>query len=158
IDVLPVNDPPVAADDRVDAYDSSPLTIDPLTLTANDTDVDGDPLSLVAVGNAVNGTVTLNQGLVVFTPSPGFSGLASFQYTVSDGVASASATVQVDIPRVLSLSTTAGGTVTNSDGSTVSFANADILSLDLDGSGSYTYRLFFDGSDVGLSGTSENVD
>ncbi|PZW49207.1 Calx-beta domain-containing protein, partial [Pseudomonas sp. URMO17WK12:I2] len=61
------------------------LTIAGSTLLGNDTDPNGDALSIASVQNATNGTVTLNNGNVVFTPKAGFYGDASFQYTVSDG-------------------------------------------------------------------------
>ena len=47
--------------------------------------IEGDPLSVAQVGNAVNGTVTLANGNVTFTPAAGYTGPASFNYTVSDG-------------------------------------------------------------------------
>jgi Ca2+-binding RTX toxin-like protein len=47
--------------------------------------VDGGPLSLIGVGDAVNGTVSLAGGIVTFTPKAGYSGPASYSYTVSDG-------------------------------------------------------------------------
>ncbi|MEQ9725133.1 Calx-beta domain-containing protein [Pseudomonas sp. WHRI 8822A] len=61
------------------------LTIAGSTLLGNDTDPNGDALSITSVQNATNGTVTLNNGNVVFTPKAGFYGDASFQYTISDG-------------------------------------------------------------------------
>ncbi len=61
------------------------LTIAGSTLLGNDTDPNGDALSITSVQNASNGTVTLNNGNVVFTPKAGFYGDASFQYTVNDG-------------------------------------------------------------------------
>ena len=63
------------------------------TLLAGDTDADGDTLTVTGVSNAVNGTVSLDDkgdgdasnDEVIFTPTPGFSGDASFDYEVSDG-------------------------------------------------------------------------
>ncbi|QHG20471.1 tandem-95 repeat protein (plasmid) [Nostoc sp. ATCC 53789] len=85
--VTPVNDPPVAGDDSASANQNTPLTLLATDLLANDTDVDGGALTITAVSNAVNGTVTLNNsGNVVFTPTTGFSnGNGSFNYTLSDG-------------------------------------------------------------------------
>ena len=62
------------------------LTIEPSSLLSNDSDPDTDPLSLISVQDAVNGAVNLNAGgQVVFTPTEGFYGDASFTYTISDG-------------------------------------------------------------------------
>ncbi|HEU0221893.1 MAG TPA: Ig-like domain-containing protein [Paracoccaceae bacterium] len=69
-----------------------------IKVLANDTDADGDALSLVSVGNAANGTVTKNaDGTVTYTPKAGFSGTDSFSYTISDGKLSDSATVKVTV-------------------------------------------------------------
>jgi Ca2+-binding RTX toxin-like protein len=84
--VTPVNDAPVAGDDSSSANQNTTLTLLSGNLLANDTDVDGGALSITAVSNSVNGTVTLNNnGNVVFTPTTGFSGNGSFNYSVSDG-------------------------------------------------------------------------
>ncbi|WP_367714279.1 tandem-95 repeat protein (plasmid) [Nitratireductor sp. GISD-1A_MAKvit] len=85
VQVAPVNDPPIVENDIVDGLEDTPLYIDPATLLANDSDVDGDPLTVTAVANAVNGTVEMVDGQIVFTPKPNFDGDASFEYTVSDG-------------------------------------------------------------------------
>ncbi len=98
IDVTTANDPPVAVDDIVAAVEDTPLLIDPATLLANDTDVDGDALSLVDVFNAVNGTVELVDGMIVFTPLANFDGVAGFDYTVTDGTdGSDTGHVRVDV-------------------------------------------------------------
>ncbi len=85
VNVTAVNDAPVAADDALATAEDTPLTIAQATLIANDTDVDGHPLTVVAVYSPVNGTVALVGGDVVFTPAPNYSGPASFTYMVTDG-------------------------------------------------------------------------
>ncbi|OWP50305.1 tandem-95 repeat protein, partial [Pseudomonas nitroreducens] len=78
--------------------EDTPLTIAPQTLLGNDSDVDGDSLSIVSVQNAVNGSVKLENGNVVFTPAKDFNGTGSFTYTISDGHGGTStATVTVGI-------------------------------------------------------------
>src|SRR5690606_25348064 len=61
------------------------LEIDPATLLGNDSDPDNDPIEIDSVQDAVNGTVELVGGKVVFTPEEGFHGDASFTYTIHDG-------------------------------------------------------------------------
>ena len=101
ITVTAVNDVPVAVDDAFITDEDSSVTIPVL---GNDTDVDGDPLTVTHVdgqpilsGQTVavsNGAVTLNaDGTLTFTPSPDYNGPASFAYTISDGALSATATV-----------------------------------------------------------------
>ncbi|MCA0996601.1 Ig-like domain-containing protein [Alloyangia pacifica] len=83
VTVYPVNDDPVAEDDTVNTGYETPVTLDP---TENDTDVDGDDLTVTEVGEAENGTVTLNEdGTVTYTPNDDYSGADSFSYTVDDG-------------------------------------------------------------------------
>ena len=58
----------------------------PTDLLSNDTDAEGDTLSISAVGVATNGTVELlGDGSVRFTPLADYFGPATFTYTVSDG-------------------------------------------------------------------------
>ncbi|WP_263146729.1 Ig-like domain-containing protein [Pseudomonas sp. RIT-PI-AD] len=91
--IAPVNDAPVANGDRATTLEDTPVVIDVL---ANDTDVDGDRLSLVAA-NAANGTVTLNaDGTLTYTPNTNFSGTDTLTYTISDG-AGLTASAQVII-------------------------------------------------------------
>ncbi|MEM9750121.1 MAG: cadherin-like domain-containing protein, partial [Pseudomonadota bacterium] len=81
------NTAPNAANDAVGpTAQDTPLPIDDAALLANDMDVDLDTLEIVSVQNAVNGTVALQMdGDILFTPAAGFTGAASFTYTVSDG-------------------------------------------------------------------------
>ncbi|MDA4108346.1 membrane protein [Mycobacterium holsaticum DSM 44478] len=90
-----VNDPPVANDDVVSTEQNRPVLIDVL---GNDTDVDGDVLRVIALGSPTNGSVTLDGGLVVYTPNSGFVGTDSFTYRVDDGTdVSETATVHIEV-------------------------------------------------------------
>ena len=82
IAIAPVNDPPVAVDDSGTTAQGVPVS---LNVLANDTDVDGDTLSISGLTNASNGTVAIQSGKVLYTPNGGFTGTDSFTYTVSDG-------------------------------------------------------------------------
>jgi len=85
LNVTPVNDLPVATPDFLITSTGTALTIPGSTLVANDTDVDGDALFVSAVSGGVNGSVSMTNGVITFTPKAGFNGLASFNYTLSDG-------------------------------------------------------------------------
>ena len=54
---------------------------------ANDTDANGDPLTVTAVSGAVGGSATITAGTIRFTPTANLCGVAAgrFDYTVSDG-------------------------------------------------------------------------
>ena len=96
--VDPQNDDPVAVNDIVAAVEDTPILIDPANLLRNDSDIDGDVLTVTDVGSAVGGTVSLVDGKIQFVPAPDFSGEASFSYTVSDsqgGTSTATTTVAV---------------------------------------------------------------
>ena len=84
--VRPVNDKPVAVADHFDAEADTPLVLTAAQLLANDTDIEGDTLTILAVTAAQNGTVSLDQnGNITFTPAAGYTGDASFNYVVRDG-------------------------------------------------------------------------
>jgi hypothetical protein len=92
----PGNAAPVAADDSVSTAAGVAVVVDVL---ANDSDGDGDPLSVVDVSDPAGGSVVVNADeTVTYTPDAGFSGSDSFTYRASDGVdVSNVATVTVDV-------------------------------------------------------------
>ena len=100
------NQPPVANNDAgYSATQNTALTIAASTLIANDTDPNGDPLTVTGVSDAVNGTVSFNAqtNVVTFTPTTGYTGAASFRYAISDGrggIATAMANLTVNTPTV----------------------------------------------------------
>lgn len=93
-----VNDAPVAANDQITiATDSSSNSIE---ILSNDSDIDGDSLSLADFVYSGSGTVIQNGNLLEYTPASGFSGTESVTYTVSDGqgqTASATLTLTIEI-------------------------------------------------------------
>ena len=89
----PINRPPVAVDDNAATAVSTPVLIDVL---ANDSDPDGDPLTIVSVTQPANGVATIANGEISYQPQRGFTGTVTFQYTISDGRGgTATATVTV---------------------------------------------------------------
>ncbi len=84
VTVNPVNDAPLAVDGADATDEDTAVTVD---LLANDSDVDGDPLTVTAASVAAGqGSLTDNgDGTVTFTPAPDFNGTATISYTVSDG-------------------------------------------------------------------------
>jgi VCBS repeat-containing protein/CshA-type fibril repeat protein len=79
-----VNNPlPDAVDNTVGTPEDTPVTF---SVLGNDSDPDGDPLSITSYTQPANGTVVLNpDGTFTYTPPPGFSGATSFTYTIDDG-------------------------------------------------------------------------
>ncbi|MFC0243784.1 T1SS-143 repeat domain-containing protein [Rhodopseudomonas telluris] len=116
------------------AQEDTPYTISAATLLANDTDQDGDTLSIVSVQGALHGTVALNGTTITFTPTANYNGPASFTYTVSDGHGGTStATASFTIGSVSDAPTGTSSTVTMTEDVTRVFTLADFGYSDGDG-------------------------
>ena len=103
IDVNPVNDAPVAVNDRGFSVDEGGVfSIEASDLTGNDKDIDGDELTITSVSG--NGDVTVeltDDGVIIVRPTPFFFGETSFEYTVSDpGNLTSTATVKLEVDPV----------------------------------------------------------
>ncbi|TOI27010.1 tandem-95 repeat protein, partial [Vibrio parahaemolyticus] len=95
VNVTPVNDAPVAKDDIATTQEDTAITIDVLP---NDTDVDGDKLSIQsATVPEAQGKVEIVDGKLVFTPAENFNGHAEITYTVTDGQLTDEAKVTVTV-------------------------------------------------------------
>ncbi|WP_425264557.1 tandem-95 repeat protein [Vibrio parahaemolyticus] len=98
VDVTPVNDAPVAKDDIATTQEDTAVTIDVLP---NDTDVDGDKLSIQSASvPEAQGKVEIVDGKLVFTPAENFNGDAEITYTLTDGALTDQATVKVTVNAV----------------------------------------------------------
>ena len=128
INLTSLNTPPVANPDTVSATANTPIKISVNTLLANDTDADGDPLTLTGVSNFTGGTAVLDDNgtpsssaddYITFTPTTGFSDNASFDYSISDGKGgTSSATVIVAVGTVQN-GGTGHDTLTGNDGNDI---------------------------------------
>ncbi|WP_328797741.1 tandem-95 repeat protein [Marinomonas vulgaris] len=129
ITVTGTNDGPVAVNDTATGTeDGGVITIDVLD---NDTDVDGDDLTITAATvPAEQGTVAIVDGQLEFTPAENFNGEATISYTISDGEESSSAEVAVTVDAVndgpVAVNDTATGT---EDGGVITI---DVLDNDTD--------------------------
>jgi len=158
------NSAPVANDDSATTNKGVAVTIDVL---GNDTDADGDALTLTNLTQPSNGTAVLNGDTVTYTPNADFFGADSFTYTANDGTADSNvAAVDVTVNEVssggISLSVTAykvrglqkadllwsGATSTNvdvfRDGTLITTTANDGFHTDNinnRGGGSYTYQV-----------------
>ena len=82
VTVRPLNDPPTAVDDSLTADQDSSGSV---AVLANDTDPDGDSLTVTGHGNPAHGTVVCSATSCTYTPTAGYSGPDAFTYTVADG-------------------------------------------------------------------------
>ncbi len=78
-----LNPPPIVESDFASTDEDLPVLINVL---GNDSDPDGDPLTIIDTTPPANGTVTINpDGSITYTPNPGFNGTDTFTYTLEDG-------------------------------------------------------------------------
>jgi len=131
ITVTPVNDAPVANADSATVAEDGTVNV---AVLGNDTDVDGDTLSVASVTQGAHGTVTINPDKTVkYTPAANYNGSDSFTYTVSDGNGgTATGTVTVTITAVND------APVANADSATVAedgTVNVEVLGNDTDADG-----------------------
>ncbi|MCA0186969.1 MAG: retention module-containing protein, partial [Proteobacteria bacterium] len=91
INVTPVNDTPVANPDAATTPEDTPIT---LPVLINDTDPEGDPLTITnASVEPGKGTVAINpDGTLTYIPAPDYNGQTTITYTVSDGKGGTSTT------------------------------------------------------------------
>ena len=134
VDVAAVNDAPVAADDSLMATEDTPVTYTAAQLLGNDSDVDGDSLTIASVSSGTGGTAELNpDGTVTFTPNADFNGDADFTYTVTDGdLTSNTATVTVDVAAVNDVPVVADDSLMATEDTPVTYTAAQLLGNDSD--------------------------
>ena len=79
----PANQAPAANANSTNTAFNTPVLV---TFLANDTDPDGDTMTVTAatLANPANGTLTNAAGAWTFTPAPGFTGTAVINYTIAD--------------------------------------------------------------------------
>lgn len=103
VNVLPGNQRPMAMDDAVSTPMNSAVTIHVLN---NDSDPDGDPLTVTFVGTAGDGSPAIDTGdtTITYIPVSGFTGTDQFIYITSDGEEFDTATVTVTVTALLNIS------------------------------------------------------
>jgi hypothetical protein len=83
VTIFAVNDPPVAVDDSASTNEDTPVNINVLT---NDSDVEGDILSVTSVTTPAYGIAVIETDYsITYSPDTNFNGIDSFDYTVDDG-------------------------------------------------------------------------
>ena len=86
--ITPVNDAPLARDDAYSVMEDTTLILAIPDILANDSDVDGDALSVVRVADPQHGSLTLNpDGSFSYTPMADYAGADTFSYRLTDGQA-----------------------------------------------------------------------
>ncbi len=88
----PQNHPPTVTADAYSALNNQTLTVpDELGVLANDSDVDGDALTVIPIDTVQHGTLTLEvSGAFSYAAAIGFTGTDTFSYCVTDGKSTSS--------------------------------------------------------------------
>ncbi|MBA6339499.1 tandem-95 repeat protein, partial [Colwellia sp. MB02u-10] len=99
ITVAAANDAPVAVDDVINVTEDTAFTSS-IDLAANDTDLDGDSLTVTAgtFTTAQGGTLALAaDGSYTYIPAANFNGTDTVDYTVTDGTATDTGTLTITV-------------------------------------------------------------
>ena len=96
VTVNAVNDVPVATADTPTTNEDQAVVI---RVLENDTDVDGDTLTVTDVGTPANGAakITGNSTTITYTPTAGYIGEDNFFYEISDGTLTSRSRVTVTV-------------------------------------------------------------
>ena len=141
-----VNDEPMAVNDTAATTVETAVNI---VVLANDSDVDGDSVSVTAVGNVTTGAsaVIESNNTITYTPFSGFTGTDTFDYTISDGNGG---------------SDTASVTVTVNDSASNTMAVSEVFYYTEGGRGGNAHLrirvIVMDGSGSGLAGATVTLD
>lgn len=81
VNITDINEAPKATDDSLTTPENTSVTINAVE---NDTDPDNDALIITSVSNPSNGTVSIMNNNIVYTPTTNFTGTDNFTYTIID--------------------------------------------------------------------------
>ena len=112
VTVNAVNDAPVAEADTPTTNEDQAVVI---RVLENDTDVDGDTLTVTDVGTPTKGTAEIkDNSTITYTPTAGYTGEDNFYYEISDGNVTSRSRVTVTVTKNADLSSLAitGGSLT----------------------------------------------
>ncbi|HEY0113227.1 MAG TPA: tandem-95 repeat protein, partial [Allosphingosinicella sp.] len=123
---------PVVGNDSLNVSEDTPATLSVAALLGNDTDADGNFLTITAF----NGPAVLNgNGTFTYTPVANFNGTTSFTYTVSDGTVSVNGQVTVNVASVADNPLAGDDVLTVSDPGTYNYNFSTFLINDSDPDG-----------------------
>ncbi len=130
--VSPSNDAPVGVADSLAIEEGGSISVSASTFIHNDSDPEGDRLSVVAISGAANGTVRLESNTIVYDHDGSETTSDSFTYTLTDGELEATADVSVMIAPVNDAPVGGIDSLTVAEGSSVSVDAAALLANDSD--------------------------
>ncbi len=135
------NPAPMAENNTAATLPGAPVVLNVLN---NDTDIDGDMLTVTSVTAPQNGTVVINpDGTLTYTPNAGYEGMDQFTYTIQDGQGGTdTATVNIEVSATPSAFGATGSVVNQSenDGATITPINLSNFVTDPEG-GTLTFAV-----------------
>lgn len=148
-----VNGAPVAVGDSATTSEDSAITTG--NVLTNDTDAEGDVLSVTAFTQASSGTVVDNlNGTFTYTPNGNFNGTDSFTYTVSDGNGGTDiGTVSITVTPINDAPVANDQSVSTNEDTAVSIT---LTGSDVDGD-ALTYTIVTNSANGTLSGTAPDL-
>ena len=130
IAVAVVNHAPIAVADAATTAEDTAVTI---AVLANDTDRDDDALSVDSVGAPQHGTVVIAGQQVTYTPAANYNGADSFTYVVTDGHGgSGTGTVTVTVTAVNDAPVAGNDSYSTPEDATLTIAAPGVLANDTD--------------------------
>ena len=95
ITIIHLNQPPNTTNDFFNVNENSTNNI--LTILDNDYDVDGDQIQINTITNPLHGTATHNGQTITYTPTVGYAGSDTFEYSIIDDNGSEPVTGDIEI-------------------------------------------------------------
>jgi Bacterial Ig domain len=132
---------------------NQPVSINSADLLANDiTDqAESDGITIVAVGGAAYGVVTLNGGAITYTPNSSFPGQDNFWYTATDGVDTQTASVSIDNPFFAGAGAY-GAPIADESYSPQTHQSSGYIRLNVDRAGTFTSKIVVAGYTYSIKG------
>ena len=131
ITITSVNDAPTLINDTLTVDAGSSANV--VSVLDNDSDTEGDDISISSVTEALHGTATLTAGVLTYTPEDDYAGSDSFTYEVTDGTSQSTATVNITVSTGNALPTVVADTATVLEDAKAS--QIDVLTNDSDTDG-----------------------
>jgi VCBS repeat-containing protein len=137
ITIAAMPDPPVAENDSYTATEDTTLVTFGPAVLANDSDVDGHPLTAVLVSGPTHGAIALNaNGGFTYTPAVNYSGADSFTYKANDGFGDSNvATVALTVTAVNDVPVAGNNTYSTSEDVPLVVGVPGVLGNDSDADG-----------------------
>jgi VCBS repeat-containing protein len=136
ITVNPTPDTPAAVDDGYATQEDVDLTVLAPGVLSNDTDIDGDSLTVTVVSGPSHGTLTLeSDGEFTYDPDVDYVGADQFTYEVSDGDLTDTANVAIDVGGLNDDPVAIGDDIVTDEDTPVTVTDAELLANDDDTDG-----------------------